>query len=96
MYPHDLGKPFPQIYLAVVISLPLAAPEASPEALASPEAYASNYGYYASPVVADVAPSSQYHAQDDAGQYNFGFTSPDQVTVSHITTELTCPCSDQV
>ena len=28
--------------------------------------------------MADLAPSAQYHAQDDAGQYNYGFSSPDQ------------------
>merc|ERR1712180_409379 len=57
------------VYLAILVSLSLASPEASPEALASPGSYASDYGY---------SPSSQYHAQDNLGQYNFGFTSPDQ------------------
>jgi hypothetical protein len=69
----------PQICLAVLVSLPLAAPEASPAALASPDAYASNYGYHAQPVLAEAAPSSQFHAQDEFGQYNYGFSSPDQV-----------------
>ena len=68
---------------AVLISLPLAAPEASPAALASPDAYASNYGYdynaYSALPVVEAAPSSQFHAQDDAGQYNYGFSSADQV-----------------
>merc|ERR1711962_1479217 len=57
------------VYLAILVSLSLASPGASPEALASPGSYASDYGY---------SPSSQYHAQDNLGQYNFGFTSPDQ------------------
>merc|ERR1712025_658736 len=37
--------------------------------------YASNYGYN---LGAEAPPSSQYHAQDDFGQYSFGFASPDQ------------------
>merc|ERR1712061_749891 len=41
-------------------------------------------GYNALPVV-EAAPSSQYHAQDDAGQYNYGFSSQDQ-TKSEIKT----------
>ena len=71
---------FPQILVAIFISLPLASPEASPAALASPDAYASDYGYtYNALPVVEAAPSSQYHAQDDVGQYNYGFSSQDQV-----------------
>merc|ERR1712061_869467 len=35
-------------------------------------------GYNALPVV-EAAPSSQYHAQDDAGQYNYGYSDPNSV-----------------
>ena len=78
--------PLPQILVAIFVSLPLASPEASPAALASPDAYASDYGYtntYNALPVVDAAPSSQYHAQDDFGQYNYGFSSQDQVGLEH-------------
>ena len=79
---------FPQILVAIFISLPLASPEASPAALASPDAYASDYGYtYNALPVVEAAPSSQYHAQDDVGQYNYGFSSQDQVRV-HLANHL--------
>ena len=79
---------FPQILVAIFISLPLASPEASPAALASPDAYASDYGYtYNALPVVEAAPSSQYHAQDDVGQYNYGFSSQDQVRV-HLANRL--------
>merc|ERR1712156_977809 len=75
-----------KILVAIFISLPLASPEASPAALASPDAYASDYGYtYNAFPVVEAAPSSQYHAQDDVGQYNYGFSSQDQ-TKSEIKT----------
>merc|ERR1711936_55959 len=75
-----------KILVAIFISLPLASPEASPAALASPDAYASDYGYtYNALPVVEAAPSSQYHAQDDVGQYNYGFSSQDQ-TKSEIKT----------
>jgi len=55
-----------------LFSLCLAAP--SPEADPSPAAYASDYTqYFAAP-----EPSAQFHSQDDAGQYTFGFNSVDQ------------------
>ena len=76
----------PQILVAIFVSLPLASPEASPAALASPDAYASDYGYtYNALPVVEAAPSSQYHAQDDIGQYNYGFSSQDQVELEHMT-----------
>merc|ERR1711981_897424 len=75
-----------KILVAIFVSLPLASPEASPAALASPDAYASDYGYtYNALPVVEAAPSSQYHAQDDVGQYNYGFSSQDQ-TKSEIKT----------
>merc|ERR1711981_1545836 len=75
-----------KILVAIFLSLPLASPEASPAALASPDAYASDYGYtYNALPVVEAAPSSQYHAQDDVGQYNYGFSSQDQ-TKSEIKT----------
>merc|ERR1712130_923301 len=75
-----------KIFVAIFVSLPLASPEASPAALASPDAYASDYGYtYNALPVVEAAPSSQYHAQDDVGQYNYGFSSQDQ-TKSEIKT----------
>merc|ERR1719239_1829690 len=75
-----------QILVAIFVSLPLASSEASPAALASPDAYASDYGYtYNALPVVDAAPSSQYHSQDDVGQYNYGFSSQDQ-TKSEIKT----------
>jgi len=58
--------------LSLVTSSPL--PEADP----APSAYASDYTqYYPAPVA--VAPQpSQYHSQDDIGQYTFGYESADQ------------------
>merc|ERR1711971_1337226 len=50
----------------------MGAPDADP----SPAAYASDYTqYFAAP---EPSPSSQFHSQDDAGQYNFGLNSVDQ------------------
>jgi len=45
-----------------------------PEADASPAASASDYTYY----LPAGSPSSQYSAQDEIGQYNFGYNSADQ------------------
>ena len=45
-----------------------------PEADASPAASASDYTYY----LPAGSPSSQYSAQDEIGQYNFGYKSTDQ------------------
>jgi len=60
--------------LCTLFSFCLAAP--SPIADPSPAAYASDYTqYFAAP---EPAPSAQFHSQDDAGQYNFGFNSVDQ------------------
>jgi len=60
------------------LAVPLPSPDAEPEADASPAAYASDYTNYVPVQAVAEPPSSQYHAQDDIGQYNFGFASPDQ------------------
>ena len=57
------------VLLLVQGSSPLPAPDASPAA------YASDYSYYVP--AAAPAPSHQYHAQDDIGQYNYGYQSAD-------------------
>ena len=59
-------------FFCSVLSLSLAVP--APDA--SPAAYASDYTNY---IPVEEVPSSQYHAQDDHGQYNYGFASADQV-----------------
>jgi len=58
------------LLLAVSRGVPI--PEA--EAEASPAAYASDYSYY----LPAHSPSSQYHSQDDVGQYNYGYQSAEQ------------------
>merc|ERR1712088_572848 len=73
---------------AVAAAAPVIAPEVSYAYLP----YASNYGYsvpavapapVAAPVVAAATPvdvtNSQYHAQDDFGQYNYGYSDPNSV-----------------
>ena len=45
-----------------------------PEADASPAAYGSDYTYY----LPAGSPSSQYSAEDEIGQYNYGYNSADQ------------------
>eukprot|EP00092_Neocalanus_flemingeri_P019193 GFUD01020792.1.p1 GENE.GFUD01020792.1~~GFUD01020792.1.p1 ORF type:complete len:769 (+),score=201.03 GFUD01020792.1:62-2308(+) len=66
------------VFISVSLAVPLPSPDAEPEADASPAAYASDYTYYVPAQEVLEPPSSQYHAQDDIGQYNFGFSSPDQ------------------
>merc|ERR1712060_117034 len=69
-----------------------AAPVIAPEVSYAYLPYASNYGYsvpaagpapVAAPVVAAATPvdvtNSQYHAQDDFGQYNYGYSDPNSV-----------------
>merc|ERR1711978_198381 len=67
-----------------VAASPVIAPEVSYAYLP----YASNYGYSVpaaapAPVVAAATPvdatNSQYHAQDDFGQYNYGYSDPNSV-----------------
>merc|ERR1712088_616015 len=69
---------------AVAVAAPVIAPEVSYAYLP----YASNYGYSVpaaapAPVAAAVTPvdatNSQYHAQDDFGQYNYGYSDPNSV-----------------
>ena len=92
-----ISYPLPQILVAIFVSLPLASSEASPAALASPDAYASDYGYtYNALPVVDAAPSSQYHAQDDVGQYNYGFSSQDQVRFEYATFLIPTFISDKI
>ena len=65
----------------LVISLAIVAAHAKP----SPDAYAEGYGYhpeyqnyYVSPVIAAALPqpaASQHHAQDELGQYEYGFNT---------------------
>jgi len=64
----------------VLLSLSLGVPLPDAEPDAAPAAYASDYTHYVpvQTVAAPAPPSSQYHAQDDVGQYNFGFASTDQ------------------
>merc|ERR1712012_592290 len=69
-----------------------ASPVIAPEVSYAYLPYASNYGYSvpaAAPVVASApvvaaptpvdATNSQYHAQDDFGQYNYGYSDPNSV-----------------
>lgn len=45
------------------------------------DAYAPVYGYYTNPL---AVASNQFHAQDEIGQYNYGYSN--QVfTISHLT-----------
>merc|ERR1712055_725507 len=56
--------------------VPVAQPvETKPVETVAPQAYASGV-----PIVASTndAANSQYHAQDDLGQYNYGFSNPTQ------------------
>jgi len=65
----------------LVVSLAIVAAHAKP----APEAYAEAYGYhpehqnyYVSPVIAAALPkpaASQHHAQDELGQYEYGFNT---------------------
>ena len=58
------------------------------QAKPAPESYAEGYGYhpehqnyYVSPLIAAALPapqSSQHHAQDELGQYEYGFHTGDQ------------------
>ena len=63
-----------------VLSLCLArgSPVPEAEAEAGPSAYASDYTQYYVPAEPTAPVGSQYHAQDDAGQYSYGFLSGDQ------------------
>ena len=60
------------------LAVPLPSPDPDPDPDAAPAAYASDYTHYVPAHAVAQSPSSQYHAQDNVGQYNFGFTSPDQ------------------
>ena len=43
---------------------------------ARPKSYASDYGYSYNPMAPGGLLSSQYHAQDEFGQYNYGYSNP--------------------
>merc|ERR1711962_1469507 len=64
------------VLFSLSLGVPLPSPDAEPDA--APAAYASDYTHYVPAQVVADPPASQYHAQDDAGQYNFGFASTDQ------------------
>ncbi len=63
---------FFQILLISLVGLVAAKPTA--------DAYAPVYGYYTNPL---AVASNQFHAQDEIGQYNYGYSN--QVTTSSIT-----------
>ncbi len=45
----------------------------------APDSYAESYGYGYNPLAVNaplVNPSSQFHAQDELGQYNYGYSGP--------------------
>merc|ERR1711892_88262 len=64
------------VLFSLSLGVPVPSPDAEPDA--APAAYAADYTHYV-PVQAVAEPqAAQYHAQDDIGQYNFGFSSSDQ------------------
>merc|ERR1711928_198670 len=74
---HHVDAPVEAAAPVTAAASPVIAPEVSYAYLP----YASNYGYSvpaAAPAPVDTT-NSQYHAQDDFGQYNYGYSDPNSV-----------------
>merc|ERR1712107_468891 len=86
---HHVDAP---VEAAAPVQAAAAAPVIAPEVSYAYLPYASNYGYSVPAAAPDVASApvaaaptpvdatnSQYHAQDDFGQYNYGYSDPNSV-----------------